>query len=139
MAPASSEAPAFAVIFDTDVLIWYLRRHAGAALFVSAVPREERNLSLMTWLELLYGCRNRREVSRVLELITEAFAEVIPVSEGIGATGAQLMEQFVLARRPDPSDVLIAATALQRQEALATCNRKHFDFVPGLEVRVFRP
>jgi predicted nucleic acid-binding protein len=127
------------LIFDTDILIWYMRKHAGAAAFVSKVPVAERNLSAISWLELLYGCRNRRELGEARQLITEAFAQVLPLTESIGASARQLMEQFVLSRRPGSNDVLIAATALGRGEALATANRKHFDFIPGLEVKVFRP
>ncbi len=49
------------------------------------------------------------------------------------------MESFVLSRRPQVSDVLIAATALQHDEVLATANLNHFDFVPGLKLGPFRP
>jgi predicted nucleic acid-binding protein len=37
------------------------------------------------------------------------------------------------------ADVLIAATALDCGEVVATANVKHFDFIPGLVVKPFRP
>ena len=49
------------------------------------------------------------------------------------------MEEFVLAYRLGVEDALIAATALERQDALATGNDKHFRMIPGLELKVFRP
>jgi predicted nucleic acid-binding protein len=49
------------------------------------------------------------------------------------------MQSFVLAHRPDVSEALIGATALIRQESLATANQKHFKFIPGLRLRTFRP
>jgi predicted nucleic acid-binding protein len=52
---------------------------------------------------------------------------------------ARLMERYLLAKRPQVEDMLIAATALSRGEALATGNLKHFNFVPGLSLKSFRP
>jgi len=49
------------------------------------------------------------------------------------------MDRYILSGHPDVGDVLIAATALNRDEALATGSSKHFHFVPGLEIKVFRP
>jgi predicted nucleic acid-binding protein len=36
----------------------------------------------------------------------------------------------------DAYDLIVAATALERQSQVATLNRKHFDQVPGLKVIV---
>ncbi len=99
----------------------------------------ERNLSAISYLELLYGCRNPGDLSHVRQMVADLFAEVLPLTEGITETARQLMERFVLSRRPEPDDLLIAATALNRGEVVATGNLKHFDFVPGLEVKPFRP
>jgi predicted nucleic acid-binding protein len=127
------------LIFDTDILIWFLRKDAAAAEFIAQVPLAERNISSLTYLELLYGCKSRKDLIHVRQLVADAFAEVVPLTETITLSAQQLMERFVLWRRPDAADVLIAATALNRREALATANRKHFDFVPGLDVSIFKP
>jgi len=34
----------------------------------------------------------------------------------------------------DAYDLIVAATALERGSAVATFNRRHFDYVPGLKV-----
>jgi predicted nucleic acid-binding protein len=127
------------LIFDTDILVWVHRGHPGAAQFVNRVPAEERNLSAISYLELLYGTRDRTDLRSVQNMVTDLFAEVVPVSERISASAARLMESYVLAHRVDVSGVVIAATALERHETLATANRKHFRFIPGLNVRAFRP
>jgi len=134
-----SEAPVPALIFDTDILIWRLRNHAGAVEFVNRVSPDERNLSAISYLELLYACRNANELGRLHKSVTEHLAQVIPVTEAITEAAIHLMEKYALSRRPGSNDVLIAATALDRGEALVTGNRKHFDFIPGLEVKAFRP
>ena len=127
------------MIFDTDILVWVHRGHPGAAQFVNRVPAEERNLSTISYLELLYGARDRNNLRNVQSMVADLFADVVPISERISASATRLMESFVLAHRLDVSDAVIAATALDRHETLATGNHKHFRFVPGLKLRRFRP
>ena len=126
------------MILDTDILVWVLRRHPGAIQFVEGVRLAERTVSAVSYLELLYGCRDQGQLDQLRRHISTRFAEVVPLSEDITVSAQRLIERFVLSRRPDVADVLIAATALSRGETLATGNPKHFDFVPGLEIRVFR-
>jgi hypothetical protein len=127
------------LIFDTDILIWLHQGHAEAARYVNRVPVLERNLSAVSYLELLYGSRDGRDLRAVRKMVEDLFAEVVPISESISASAIRIMESFVLAHRPDVSDAVIAATALDRHESLATANLKHFRFISGLNLRVFRP
>ena len=127
------------MIFDTDILVWAQRGHSGAAAFINRVPAEERNLSVISYLELLYGARNRSDLKNIQSMAADLFAEVVPISESASAVAARLMESLVLAHRLDVSDAIIAATALDRHETLATGNRKHFKAIPGLSLLAFRP
>jgi len=127
------------VILDTDILVWVLRNHGPALRFVDSIPLARRNLSSVTYLELLDGSHDSRDLRSVKELVEDVFAEVIPLSEAITRTAIRLMEEFVLAYRLSVEDALIAATALDRQDSLATGNEKHFRMIPGLELKVFRP
>ena len=127
------------MILDTDILVWVLREYSPALRFVDSIPSAGRNLSVVTYLELLYGARDARDLTSVRELVEDLFAEVIPVSEAISRTAVRLMEGFVLASRLGVNDAFIAATALERHEPLATGNQKHFRFIPGLQLKPFRP
>jgi hypothetical protein len=127
------------LIFDTDILVWVHRGHPEAARFINRVPVEERNLSVISFLELLYGSRDATDLRNVQKLVEELFAEVVPMTESISASALRIMKSSVLAHRLDVSDAVIAATALSRQEPVATGNQKHFKFIPGLSVRLFRP
>ena len=127
------------MIFDTDILIWYLRRDGKAAAMVESAPLAERHISLISYLEVIYGCRNGDELREFRLVSHEAFGEVIPLDEEVSELAARLMERYVLAKRPQAEDMLIAATALSRGEDLATANLKHFSFVPGLGLKLFRP
>jgi len=127
------------MIFDTDVLIWVHRGHAGAARFVDRIPVQERNLAAISYLELMYGSRDTADLRSVQALVQDLFTEVVPVNEAITNEAVRLMKSFVLAHRLDPTDALIGATALVRHESLATANFKHFRFLPGLQLERFRP
>jgi len=78
------------------------------------------------------------ELGKAQQLVSDLFADIIPLTETISESAKRLMERFVLARRPGFNHFLIAATPLDRGEALATGNLKHFSFIPGLEVKAFR-
>lgn len=125
------------MIIDTDVLVWYLKKRPEAAAFLDAVPLGERRVSIVSVLELLQGCRNRGELRDAGEFIEGALAEVVPVTPAISTGARRIMQQFVLSRRPGALDTLIAATALEENEVLATGNLKHFNFIAGLTIKPF--
>ncbi len=127
------------MIFDTDILVWYLRKEPRAAAFVGNYPVSQRNISVISYLEVLYGCRSGEELREFRVVAHEGFGEVVLLDKEMSELAGRLMERFVLSRRPQGEDMLIAATALCRGEPLSTANRKHFDFVPGLEILVYRP
>ena len=126
------------MIFDSDVVIWMLRGHPKAVRFARTIDPAERNVSVVSYLEVLRGCRNRREANDLKEFMEEWFTEVIPLKPEIGDFAVLFMAQFALAHHPGVDDMLIAANALDRKETLATGNVKHFDFIPGLVVQRFQ-
>ena len=97
------------------------------------------HISLISYLEVIYGCRSAEELRELRLVCSEAFEEILPLAEEVSELAARFMERYVLAKRPQGEDMLIAATALSRGEGLATANLKHFDFVPGLKLKPFRP
>ena len=127
------------MIFDTDLIVWVLRGHPGAIRLVEGVPLAERRISAISYLELLYGCRDKLQLQQLVEHVSIRYSEVLPVSETITSSALQIMERFALSHRPEATDVLIAATALSRGEQVATANVKHFGFIPGLVIKPFRP
>jgi len=116
-----------------------LRKHPGALHFAAQIEVQERRLSCVSQLELLFGCRDSKELKDLGELLGEWFTEVLPLTPAVGTTAVAIMARCALARRPGVHDVLIAATALNRGEVVATANAKHFDFIPGLAIKPFRP
>jgi len=127
------------LILDTNIIIWVLRGHPRAIAFVDRLPLAERNLSSVSYLELLRGCRDKADLQRTLKLLEDELAEIVPLDERITKLTIGLMEMHALPRRPGIPDLLIAATALTRGELLATGNIKDFDYIPGLRLKPFSP
>lgn len=124
-----------ALIFDTDVAIWMLRRHPEAVQLARSFAQSERLLCVISYLELLRGCRDAHELKGLVELAEDWFTEVIALTPEVSDRATALMKQFPLSRRPGVNDGLIAATAIYRQEALTTGNVRHFDFI-GREIQL---
>jgi predicted nucleic acid-binding protein len=127
------------LILDTDILIWVLREHPGAIRFVERLPFVERKLSAVSYLEILFGARDATDLNRLTKHISTQYANILMLSDSITESAIQLMERFALSHRPGENDVLIAATALRNGEILATGNVKHFDFIQGLQLKIFKP
>lgn len=126
------------MIFDTDILVRVLRRYVPAIEFLERVPLAQRKMSAFSRLELPYGCRDQSQLQRLQKHIDAQYAEILPLSEMISATAGRLMESFVPSRRPQANDVLIAATALQHDEVLATANLKALRLCPGSQAQAFQ-
>ncbi len=127
------------MILDTNIIVWVLRGHPGAIAFVDGLPLADRNLSSISHLELLRGCRDKPDMQRTLQLIQDELAEIVPVDEDVTRMAVDLMERYALSRRPGIPDILIAATAMARAEMLATGNVKDFDYIAGLRLKPFLP
>jgi predicted nucleic acid-binding protein len=97
-------------------------------------------MSVMTAGELFHGCwradspsrRARREeyVESVLAAVP-AVPLTLATMRAFGRIGARLS---AAGERLPTSDLLIASTAIVRQDTIVTGNRRHFDRVAGLSV-----
>ena len=124
------------MIFDTDVLIWLMRQNANAISFVASV--QQREIAQATWLELVEGVRNKRELAEVKSLLIDLNIRILPFTESIGQRAGILMEEHALKGGLDAMDSLIAATALVNNLPLATANHKHYKAL-GVELRILKP
>ena len=125
------------MIIDTDVLVWYLRGHLGAAEFLEAIPFQERCTSVVVWMELVQGARHRDEVRTIRRFLSENFARSHPLSERISTRALALMEEYAPSHGLRLADALVAATAIEESESLATANVRHFKPLPGLRLAPF--
>lgn len=125
------------MLFDTDVLIWVLRGNARAARAIDDCDR--RSLSVVTYMELLQGARNKAEIRAIKALLADMRFAALPLTENIGHRASIYMEEYVLAESLCMADALIAATAIEANEGLISGNAKHYKAIQELELTRFRP
>ena len=69
------------MIFDTDVLIWFLRGNEKAVEIIeNSIPF---SISIITYMELLQGMKSRQEMMRMRRAFKTMDVNIIPVNENI--------------------------------------------------------
>lgn len=125
------------MLFDTDVLIWVLRGNPKAAQAVDDCDR--RSLSVVTYMELLQGARNKAEIRAIKAFLADIRFTPLPLTENIGHRASIYMEEYVLAESLSMADALIAATAIEANQPLISGNAKHYKAIQELDLKRFRP
>jgi predicted nucleic acid-binding protein len=125
------------LIFDTDILIWCFRGDRKALETIGSQP--ERALSIVSFMELVQGARSLVEVRDIRRFLRDNTFRVLPLDEAMSHLAASLMEAHALRSGLQVADALIAATARETGETLATGNVRHFRPIAGLRLKTFRP
>lgn len=125
------------MLIDTDVLIWYLRGNEKARDVVENNPGF--SISVVTYMELVQGMRNQRELKELRRALRDWKAEILYIDEEISSKAMFLVERHFLSDSMRLADALIASTALTNGISILTANDKHYKVVNQLEVKVFRP
>jgi predicted nucleic acid-binding protein len=125
------------VIFDSDVLIWFLRGEPAAIELLDSTT--ERAISIVTLMEIQQGAKSKAEMKTTRDLFQKRAFRILPLSESIGHIAAGLIEEHALSCGLDVGDALIAATARESGETLATGNLRHFRPIANLDLKPFRP
>jgi len=112
-----------------------LRGYAPAREWIDSLLQGEAAVSVVTAVELLAGCRNRRE-QKVVEKELTCYVMVWD-SEMASRQAWEWYRQFHLSHGMGFLDCLIGAAACQHGLVLCTLNDRHFSPLPGL--RVERP
>jgi len=90
-------------------------------------------------MELVQGCRNKRELELLKQDLLGRAAELVPVTPQISEHAISLVEAYALANGLKMADALIAATAMASGLTLLTANAKHFRCIEGLATAPFVP
>lgn len=125
------------MIIDTDVLVWYLRGSSRARSVVeNSVPF---SISVVTYMELVQGMRSKNEFRLFQKQMQQWDTDIIQIDRDISSRAMFYVQEYALSHSMMLADALIAATAVQRGDALITANEKHYRFVPSIECRKFSP
>lgn len=125
------------MMIDTDVIIWYMRGNEKARDYLDANPYFR--ISVVTYMELVQGMRNKQELQALRRALRNWKAEVIYINEEISSKAMFYVEQHYLSHSVALADALIAATAVSYGLSLLTGNDKHYKIIKEVDVQKFRP
>ncbi|MCW1967891.1 MAG: type II toxin-antitoxin system VapC family toxin [Anaerolineae bacterium] len=121
------------MMIDSDILIDESRNQSAAIEFlIHSNNSETLNISVISYLELQAGARNKAELQRIEKFLSRFV--MIPLDSDISHRAISLMQQYRLSHGLALPDALIAATALEEGETLATYNLRDFSFMIGLRI-----
>lgn len=115
------------IMIDSDVLIWYMRGNLKANKVI-----ENLNgffISVVTYMELVQGMRNKRELTLLRSALRKWNAKVLFINEDISAKAMFLVEQHYLSNSLVLADALIASTVISNGLKLLTGNTKHYKVI----------
>jgi tRNA(fMet)-specific endonuclease VapC len=120
------------VIFDTNILIELYRGNLVVKEEVQGIKSDVFYISSITVAEFMIGAKNKDDLKRI-EIDLSKYVH-ISINTEITDIFIDLFRKFTLSHRPDIPDTLIAATALYYHLPLYTLNKKHFQFIPGIDL-----
>ena len=123
-------------LLDTTVLIDLSRGSADAADFIDAARASGTPLliSVISAMELVAGCRDKREVEKAEKMIADF--NLIHISPTESAKAYGLILAYSKSHGLAIPDAFIAATAITQGLELASDNVRHFGMIPDLAVGV---
>jgi len=125
------------MIIDTDVLIWYMKGNEKA---YKAIERANNFfISVVTYMELVQGMRNKKELNSLRRSIHSWDAKVLYISEEISSKAMFYVEQHFLSHSLQLADALIGATAVAYGLPILTGNDKHYRTVKDIQITKFHP
>ncbi len=125
------------MLIDTDVIIWYMRGNLKALNILE--NRENFKMSVITYMELILGLRNKNELIALRKAVRQWNTEIIYITEAISIKAMFYVEQHYLSHSMEIADALIAATAVAHSVPLLTANDKHYKAVKEIDIHKFRP
>ena len=125
------------MLVDTDILIWHLRGNRRARQLINALP--SKAISAITYMEVVQGLHNKDEARRWKSFLANFNFRVLPIEERVSAKAMFWMDEFSLSHGLEIPDALIAATAEISGLILATGNTRDYAFLPGLNLKSFKP
>jgi len=121
------------IIVDTDILIDAGLKIDKAINYLQRLEQENTlGVSLITQMELIVGCRNKRELNS-LDKFLRRF-EIININETISLKSAELLRKYRLSHGLLIADALIAATVLAMDVSVLTKNKKDYQFIEGIKL-----
>jgi len=121
------------VIVDTDILIDFsLDRPDAVQTMATLEENYTITVSVITAMELYAGCRSKKDLKIVDELLSGIPIEL--VTKAVSEKALELMKKFRSSHGVEINDMLIAAAAMTLEVKFISKNQKHYIFLPGLDL-----
>lgn len=118
------------LLLDTDLMIDLLRKHPPAMAWLASLEDEEIALPGFVAMELVQGCRNKEEQTKI-EKTLATYGAVWP-SQTACAQALSVFIRYHLSHSLGLLDALIGETAVALNLPLHTFNQKHYAAIPDL-------
>jgi tRNA(fMet)-specific endonuclease VapC len=128
-----------AIIIDTDVIIKGEKGRFDLRSWLAVQGGAELEIAAITVAELWHGIEratpaHRAKRDRYVRALVERLP-VIPYTQATALVHAQIWSGLESSGKMiGAHDLILAATALERDSVVATFNKRHFVLVPGLKV-----
>ena len=119
-------------VIDSNILIDAMNGIVDAVAFLEEQQIAEIQISIVSAMELIAGCRNKIEMTELQRFFQKC--TFLPITVSISQVAFQLMESFYLSHGLTLPDALIAATTIEHDLTLYTRNTRHFRMIPQLEI-----
>ena len=96
-------------------------------------------ISVVTYIELAQGCRDKAELARLKKGLAGRQTEILPITPAISQRASALIDELALSYGLRLADALIGATAIEHRATLLTANVRHFSSSEGLLIEAFLP
>lgn len=123
------------ILLDSTVLIDIARGNTNAIDFVNSLEEnnQEIAISIISSMELIIGCRNKKEIDKTLKFFQDY--STINISIPISRKAYKLIIQYSKSYGLVIPDAFIAATAITESLILVTSNVRHFEMIDSLSVQ----
>lgn len=126
-------------LLDSDVVIDFLRQKDPGFSLVDKVSGEKLYISVVTWIEILYGIKKAnlygKRFVHFTHFLEDLDIEIIPIDDKVGIQFVDLKVNLERkGERLADFDLLVASTAKIQKSTLVTRNIKHFDGIPNLKI-----
>lgn len=119
------------ILLDTDILIDILRNYSNAVEWLSQLD-DTIAISGFSALELIQGCENKEEVSKIQKFISKF--HIIWLDTESSGKAIELFAKNKLKSNIGLIDILIAQVSIKSGLALHTFNVKHYKSIPDIEL-----
>lgn len=128
-----------AIILDADVLIAGEKGNFDLAGWLKSHAEDRFELAAITVAELWHGVERASGQHRASrETYLRALVNALPIAPYTEQTAYHHARLWATlestGKMIGPYDLVVAATALERESTIATFNKRHFGSVPGVKI-----